>query len=156
MATLAAAIANGGRVIAPSLLAGAEPQVRHNLILNGYSPENFAMLRASMAEFEDSGMPRRAKGDLISIAGRSGSSQYWREQGGMKVPEIAAWFIGYAPADAPRFAFAVLIEGGRSGGATAAPIARRIMEAVAAGLPAPESQPESGGHFEIVPPSEKN
>ena len=72
----------------------------------------------------------------------------------MRVPEVAAWFIGYAPADAPKYAFAVLIEGGRSGAVTATPIARQIMEAVAAGLSAPEPQPESAGHFEIVPPSE--
>jgi len=154
MATIAAAIANGGRVIAPTLLAGATPQVRHDLTLSGCQPEDLAMLRASMAEFVDSGMARPAKSNVISIAGRTGSSQYWRAQGNVKVAEVAAWFIGYAPADVPRYAFAILVEGGRSGAVTAAPIARRIMEAVAAGLPAPEPQPESDGHFAIVPPSD--
>jgi cell division protein FtsI/penicillin-binding protein 2 len=112
------------------------------------------MLRASMADFVDSGMASQAKSSLISIAGRTGSSQYWRHHGNLKVPEVAAWFIGYAPVDVPQYAFAVLVEGGRSAAVTAAPIARQIMEAVAAGLPPPEPQPESAGHFEIVPPTD--
>ncbi len=40
-----------------------------------------------------------------------------------------AWFIGFAPADHPQIAFAVLVEYGGSGGRTAAPIARQILEA---------------------------
>ena len=40
-----------------------------------------------------------------------------------------AWFIGYAPADHPQIAFAVLVEYGGSGGTAAAPIARDVLEA---------------------------
>jgi penicillin-binding protein 2 len=40
-----------------------------------------------------------------------------------------AWYIGFAPADDPRIAFAVLVEYGGSGGKTAAYIARELLEA---------------------------
>jgi penicillin-binding protein 2 len=37
--------------------------------------------------------------------------------------------VAFAPAEAPKIAVAVLVENGRSGSGTAAPIARRIMDA---------------------------
>ncbi len=40
-----------------------------------------------------------------------------------------AWFIGFAPANNPQIAFAVLVEYGGAGGTAAAPIAREILEA---------------------------
>ena len=38
------------------------------------------------------------------------------------------WFAGFAPADDPQVAFAVLVEHGGSGGASAAPIATAVMQ----------------------------
>ena len=44
------------------------------------------------------------------------------------------WFVGFAPADAPRVAIAVALSGqAGTGGAVAAPIARAIMETLLAG-----------------------
>jgi penicillin-binding protein 2 len=40
-----------------------------------------------------------------------------------------AWFIGYAPADDPKIAVAVMVEHGGYGASTAGPIARKIMDA---------------------------
>jgi penicillin-binding protein 2 len=40
-----------------------------------------------------------------------------------------ALFIAFAPAEAPRLAVAVLVENGRSGSGTAAPIARKVFDA---------------------------
>ena len=43
------------------------------------------------------------------------------------------WFIAFAPADAPRVAVAVVLENqSGTGGTTAAPIAREIMQAILA------------------------
>jgi penicillin-binding protein 2 len=50
-----------------------------------------------------------------------------------------ALFIGYAPAQEPTIAVAVMVEGGGYGGATAAPIARKILDAWLLG-----TQPENG------------
>ncbi len=40
-----------------------------------------------------------------------------------------ALFVAFAPAEAPRIAVAVVVENGGSGGAVAAPVARRVMDA---------------------------
>jgi penicillin-binding protein 2 len=40
-----------------------------------------------------------------------------------------AWFIAFAPVEDPRIAVVVLVENGRSGSGTAAPIARSVMDA---------------------------
>jgi penicillin-binding protein 2 len=39
-----------------------------------------------------------------------------------------AWFIAYAPADAPRIALAVLVENAGFGGSNAAPVARKVLD----------------------------
>ena len=43
--------------------------------------------------------------------------------------ENHAWFVGYAPADNPRVAVAVLVEHGGHGGSEAAPLASRVIKA---------------------------
>jgi peptidoglycan glycosyltransferase len=62
------------------------------------------------------------------VAGKTGTST-----GVGDLPN--AWFIGYAPADDPTIAVAVVVEAGgkagedATGGSVAAPIARQVMEA---------------------------
>jgi peptidoglycan glycosyltransferase len=40
-----------------------------------------------------------------------------------------AWFIAFAPADAPEIVLVVLVEEGETGGRTAAPLAAEFLEA---------------------------
>ncbi|HXK10271.1 MAG TPA: penicillin-binding transpeptidase domain-containing protein, partial [Vicinamibacteria bacterium] len=44
-------------------------------------------------------------------------------------PELLphGWFVSFAPADDPRIVLAVIVEHGRSGGESAAPVARQIL-----------------------------
>lgn len=68
----------------------------------------------------------------LLIAGKTGTA----EVGGDKADH--AWFAGYVPADRPRYAFAVFLEHGGSGGKAAAPLARQvIMSMIEADLLAP-------------------
>ena len=53
----------------------------------------------------------------------------WYRGWGEKKALSHAWYIGYAPADDPKIAFAVLVEYGGSGGMIAGPIARLVLEA---------------------------
>ncbi|MCY2955246.1 MAG: penicillin-binding transpeptidase domain-containing protein [Planctomycetota bacterium] len=54
----------------------------------------------------------------------------WYRGTGHKNAELShAWFIGFAPANAPKIAFAVLLEYGGSGGADAAVVAKGVLEA---------------------------
>ena len=78
-----------------------------------------------------------AIGAKYPIAGKTGTSQKVSRRGNVSVNPHAlplslrhqAWFIGYAPADHPTIAIAVAVEHGGFGGTTAAPIARKVMDA---------------------------
>ncbi len=60
--------------------------------------------------------------------GKTGSAETgWIIDGEAKVH---AWFAGYFPADNPRYAMVVFKENGRQGGSAAAPVFRKIAEAV--------------------------
>ena len=63
----------------------------------------------------------------VTVAGKTGTAEV-----GPSRPSDA-WFIAFAPADAPRVAVAVLIVNGGVGGDVAAPIARQVLEAALAG-----------------------
>ena len=56
------------------------------------------------------------------VAGKSGTAEY----GGGDPPPTHAWFIAFRG----DLAVAVLVEGGKAGGAVAAPIANRFFEAL--------------------------
>ncbi|MFO8012342.1 MAG: penicillin-binding transpeptidase domain-containing protein [Phycisphaerae bacterium] len=63
---------------------------------------------------------RHVRTPEVRIAGKTGTAQAGRG-------DDHAWFAGFAPADAPRVAFAVTVEHGGHGGETAGPIARDLV-----------------------------
>ncbi len=77
------------------------------------------------------------KGAAYQAAGKTGTAQVYTVAQNAKynaktVPERLrdhAWFIAFAPADAPRIAVAVLVENAGFGASNAAPIARKMMDA---------------------------
>jgi penicillin-binding protein 2 len=60
-----------------------------------------------------------------------------------------ALFVAFAPADDPRIAIAVVVENGRSGSGTAAPIARKVFDAF---LLPPEHAAAQPATTEAAPP----
>ena len=70
----------------------------------------------------------------ILVAGKTGTSQVHRASTDRTQSELAweqrdhALFVAYAPATAPRYAISVVVEHGGGGGATAAPVARDVLE----------------------------
>ncbi|MFZ5641890.1 MAG: peptidoglycan D,D-transpeptidase FtsI family protein [Bacillota bacterium] len=64
-------------------------------------------------------------------AGKTGSAQ-----SGAAGTSVDAWFSGYAPVKNPRYVVTVMIERGESGGKTAAPVFKAIMERILAFPPA--------------------
>ncbi len=83
------------------------------------------------------GTARRINRNLpYTIAGKTGTAQvfgikqdeeYVEEDISKKLRDHAL-FVGFAPVDDPQIAVAVIVENGGSGGATAAPIARKVMD----------------------------
>jgi penicillin-binding protein 2 len=84
------------------------------------------------------GTARRSQlGAPYKIAGKTGTAQVFSVGQNEKYDEKAvaermrdhALFVAFAPADDPQLAVAVLVENGRSGSGTAAPIARKVFDA---------------------------
>ncbi len=71
------------------------------------------------------------------IAGKTGTAQVFSLEQDQEYDEDEierrlrdhALFNGFAPLDNPRIAVAVIVENGGSGGAVAAPMARKVMDA---------------------------
>lgn len=122
----AAVVANGGYLVTPRLIkriaeedSEAGDPGRRSV---GLKPETIAALRTGMeAVVEEGGTAHRIWTDHYRIAGKTGTAQNPRG-------EPHAWFAGFAPADDPRIAIAVLVENGGSGSAVAGPIARHVFD----------------------------
>ena len=78
-----------------------------------------------------------AQGAEYRIAGKTGTAQVVAIAQGEKYDSEAlqerhrdhALFVGFAPADDPQIAVAVMVENGESGGRVAAPVARALFDA---------------------------
>jgi penicillin-binding protein 2 len=77
------------------------------------------------------------KGAAYEVAGKTGTAQVYTvaqtgKYNAKTVPERLrdhAWFIAFAPAEAPRIAVAVLVENAGFGSMNAAPVARKMLDA---------------------------
>jgi penicillin-binding protein 2 len=154
-----AAIANGGTLYVPQVVQNVkapdgslsetfQPRIKREV---GVSPQHLDMMRRALVDVvqDESGTAYRARNkDGVRVAGKTGTAQVVSRKGRSEESSSAwyldrshGWFAGFAPADDPQVAFAVLVEHGGSGGASAAPIAMSVMQQY---LSEPESQ-DSGG-----------
>jgi penicillin-binding protein 2 len=93
---------------------------------------------------------RMAIGATYRMAGKTGTAQRVSRKGNVSTNPHSlplhlrhqAWFIGYAPAEDPQIAVAVMVEHGGYGGSTAAPIARKLFDAWLLGK-YPEPDPDA-------------
>lgn len=137
MAMVAAGVANGGVVLKPTVVHEiVDPDgkivTRKNPeeLRRAISPQTAAELTAMMRGVVDSGTGTAAQISGISVAGKTGTAETGRPG------ENDTWFIAFAPAETPRVAVAVVLQNqSGTGGSTAAPIARAIMEAALAANP---------------------
>ena len=129
MALVAAGIANGGVVMAPTVVEEwrdyrqtvlARPQSK--VWLTPITPQTAATVRDLMVEAVQTGTGTKAALPNVQVAGKTGTAEV--DGGGPH-----AWFIGFAPANDPQVAVAVLVEHGGTGGSVAAPIARDVIAA---------------------------
>jgi len=154
IAGMYAAIGNGGRVMRPRLIdrmldqhgnvaERIPPQVRGVLPI---SDTNLRLLQAGLyrAVNEPQGTGPRARSAHTVVAGKTGTAEYSgaRDTEG-RLPSHA-WFAGYAPAEQPEYAFAVLVRDGGEGAFAAAPIARDIVDYLVTGdmPPLPQDRPD--------------
>jgi len=131
MARVAAVIANGGRLVHPHL-ARAPAGGGDAPVPLGIRPETIAAVKEGMRAVVAEGTGWRARLSSIEVCGKTGSAQVVAKSRLEKSPNAFemlphGWFLAFAPADDPKIALAVLVEHGRSGGESAAPVAREIL-----------------------------
>lgn len=141
-----AAIANGGTLYVPQVVQNVrapdgslsdtfQPRVNRRV---GVAPEHLELIRNALIDVvhDEDGTGFRARNqDGVRVAGKTGTAQVVGRRGRSDDSSSAwyldrshGWFAGFAPADEPQVAFAVLVEHGGSGGQSAAPIATAVMQ----------------------------
>ncbi len=137
MAQAMATIGNGGNLYKPRLVK--QVQGIDNQIVTPYAirakseldikPADLEELKKAMVDVVSggSGTGHKAGVDNVEVAGKTGTAQW----GPKNKERNAAWFAGFAPANKPRFAFAVVYEGeigvSTHGGDFAAPMMGKIL-----------------------------
>jgi peptidoglycan glycosyltransferase len=131
MGLVAATVANGGVLMQPHLVTSfsgqksgtkaVAPAAWHQVVSSTIADE----VRQAMQRAVEGSLGRKftsgAKIPGVLTAGKSGTA----ELGGRGEPN--SWFIGFAPADNPQVAIAIVVEQGGRGGERAAPMAGSLM-----------------------------
>lgn len=136
-AMVAAGVANDGVVMDPYLVEEIKaPDLstvekgRPDRYGRALTPDVAEELTQMMRRVVEAGSGTAAQIPGVAVAGKTGTAQHATDE------PPHAWFIGFAPADDPQIAVAVVVESGgnmgseATGGQVAAPIAKAIMEAV--------------------------
>jgi peptidoglycan glycosyltransferase len=138
MALVAGAIANGGVMMKPHILAKVSDS--QGQVVRTYHPSTWLTATSAatatqmtqlMTSVVQSGTGTAAQIPGVDVAGKTGTAQTGNNT-------IEAWFVAFAPAAAPKVAVAVLVEdqpegGEATGGVIAAPIAKAVMQAALQG-----------------------
>ena len=147
MASLMAAVANGGVMYKPLLVERIEDVNRGEVTFVEpedvgrlpVSDETLERIRTGLVEVVNgrSGTGSVAHIEGVTVAGKTGTAQViaMGERPGHdeenKIPlrfRDHAWFVAFAPVEAPEIAVSVLVEHGGHGGSAAGPIAREMIK----------------------------
>jgi cell division protein FtsI (penicillin-binding protein 3) len=143
MLTLYNAIANNGRMVKPKFVR----EIRnHGLVIKSYPTEvieekivkesTLEMARTMMEAVVDSGTGRNVRSPYYKVAGKTGTAQIARSRYGYNKGNTTyqASFVGYFPADNPKYSCMVVVYAPSSnvyyGGDVAAPVFREIADKV--------------------------
>lgn len=136
VAMISAGIANGGQVMTPYLIETVRDKDLSEIDTTKAQEFNDAISETTAQELTDmmvavveSGSGSRAAVPGVQVAGKTGTAEFGTNGA------AHAWFTGFAPADEPNIAVAVVVESatndwtGETGGVVAAPIAQQVLEA---------------------------
>jgi penicillin-binding protein 2 len=130
MASLLSLVANEGVNYRPHVvrgvldsIPGAKLKVVEPVVLHRFdaTAEFWSILKGALRNVVVAGTARAAQISGVAVAGKTGSAENSVSR------RTHAWFVGYAPAENPKIAFAVIVETGGHGGTTAAPIAKKVV-----------------------------
>ncbi len=138
LASAASAIANGGLLVRPRLIAarrapnGAWQPTRSEVVHRVISEETAKALRSMLETVvTNEGTARAAALPGVRVAGKTGTAQKWDAASGTySQTRFRAWFIGMAPADDPRIVIVSELDEPKyplhTGGASAAPLFAQV------------------------------
>jgi peptidoglycan glycosyltransferase len=131
MALIAATVANDGVAMTPHLVS--QVRTADGVVLSTTTPRPWRTVvgrqaalttKAMMVNSVDSGWARVAAIKGVPVGGKTGTAETGDPS---QLPH--SWFIGFAPADNPRLAIAVLKEFAGYGSEEAAPVGKKVLEA---------------------------
>jgi penicillin-binding protein 2 len=124
MARFYTALATDGTEARPTVLK-QKPERKRLFQLNG---QQFAQLRAALANVVEEGTAQRAKMEGVVLAGKTGTAQSRKFASNGKELNFS-WFVGFAPADDPKIVVAMMLEYVPFQGATTATLVSKIIGA---------------------------
>jgi len=124
-----AGIANKGNVMRPHVLrqvlgTNGKPVLKPKpevAFATKTSAKNLATMKSSLVMVTQSGTAQDVFRTFpVTVAGKTGTAEVYGK-------DDMAWFVGYAPAQKPKYCVVVVIEQGGHGGSVAGPAARQIL-----------------------------
>ncbi|MGQ9580128.1 MAG: peptidoglycan D,D-transpeptidase FtsI family protein [Armatimonadota bacterium] len=138
MASVYATIANGGVYVSPRIVRGIGANgklvryVKMGRCRRVVSARVASQITRMLVDCVENGTGKNAKLQGYSVAGKTGSAQVADPKGRGYLPDaVVASFIGFVPAERPRFVIAVVVnrpKGSHFGATVAAPAFRDIAE----------------------------
>ncbi len=138
MAMAYASIANGGELMRPYLVrrvAGEDGEVafegRPQRVRSVVRPETARLITLALIRVVESGTARTAHIDVLPVAGKTGTTRKTSAGGGYANGLYTSTFVGFFPANEPRYVAFVRVDepvGAFYGGAVAAPVFRQTVE----------------------------
>lgn len=122
MARATAAVANGGTLLTPTLLAGQVPSYTKIPV----DTDAFALVRAGMRQAVTSALAQAIHVPYVTVAAKTGTAQT-----GTRNQFDNSWVTGFFPYDNPQYAFAVVLERGPIGtGERAVNVMQQLFESL--------------------------
>jgi len=147
--TAYSALANGGRIVKPYVVAERQTVTGKTLwrnepeiIRRAFEEETADTLRSAFERVVESGTGTNAQIEGLRVAGKTGTALQISD-GEYSAEEARASFVGFLPADDPKVALIVVLGGptaGTHGGDVAAPVFRRVARRWAGTFPAVEDR----------------
>lgn len=169
MVTALAVIANGGFLVQPYVIDRVEdqagvlidqkkPRIKHQVL----RPEAAKIMRDILVEAVEGGTGKSARIEGVPVGGKTGTAQKILENArGYSHSRFMSSFVGFAPADDPKFVMIVVFDDPRPsyyGGTVAAPVFKEVMEAafftlgyVPQQITAAEKKAEMGKPVKVAP-----
>ena len=139
MATAVSAVANGGEVVQPRVVRavtrdGVRREVARKVLRRAISQRTAAQLVPMLESVVVKGTAKAAQLEGYTVAGKTGTAKKLVNGSYRGHSDYNASFVGFVPSRSPRFTIVVVVDSPRKvsiyGGAVAAPIFKRISEAM--------------------------